>query len=369
MPRLRELDALRGIAAVAVLFWHYSGHFHAQPLASVFAAFYRSGYYAVDFFFVLSGLVLARAYGTRARRTMLAENIVRRIARMFPLHVATLIMVACGQYLLTEIMGRSRFMVGNNDLYHFLLNLGLAQYLGFQDGFSFNAPSWSISTEFYVNLLFLVLLASCRRIAGIAIVLVAVSAAIVVMTGNGSLGDANTIRYPAVTLIRTICGFFTGVVLYEVLFCRLRARLSSSILFDLGFVLTVATLLAGALGHLRVHPHVEMASVLLGFPALILCTSHGYVFKRVLRLAPFSYLGDISYSIYLIHFPVQLAFHLLRAAGWIRPDYQSPLMLVTFLAVTVGLASASYHLLELPCQQGINDWWRRRGGRGDPVSP
>ena len=75
-PRLRELDSLRGLAAIGVLFWHYQGHFHAKPLAVVFEAFYRAGYYAVDFFFVLSGLVLARAYANEYRSHRFAENMV-----------------------------------------------------------------------------------------------------------------------------------------------------------------------------------------------------------------------------------------------------------------------------------------------------
>ncbi|MBW2293283.1 MAG: acyltransferase, partial [Deltaproteobacteria bacterium] len=297
--RLRELDSLRGIAACGVLFWHYSAHFHAKPLEGLFAGFYRSGFYAVDFFFVLSGLVLARAYGTEARRGRLAENIVKRIARMFPLHIATLVLVALGQWILTAVIEQRHFVVANNDLYHFLLNLGLAQFLGLQSGFSFNSPAWSISTEFYVNVAYLAVLASGRRIIPIATTILLASFVLILATGDGALAIVNMDRHPAAMLTRTAYGFFTGVLLYEVVFCRSHLWKPNTVYFDIGFAVSVAALLAGALGYLRFPPHVEMASVLVGFPLLIICTSQGRLFKRVLRLRPLTYLGDISYSIYL----------------------------------------------------------------------
>ncbi|MBW2290842.1 MAG: acyltransferase, partial [Deltaproteobacteria bacterium] len=149
----------------------------------------------------------------------------------------------------------------------------------------------------------------------------------------------------------------------EIVFRRLRSWKLNATYFDFGFAISVAALLAGALGHLRFLPHLEMASVLVGFPLLIVCTSQGQLFKRVLRLRPLRYLGDISYSIYLIHFPVQLALHLCVAAGWVKIDYESPAILMLFLALTVVLASGTYHLLELPWQRAINDLWRNHRKR------
>jgi peptidoglycan/LPS O-acetylase OafA/YrhL len=94
--RLRELDSLRGIAALAIVFWHYSQHFQAFPLFGLLQPFYRAGYYSVDFFFVLSGLVLARAYLKQERRLHFTDNAMRRIARIYPLHLVTLLCVAAG---------------------------------------------------------------------------------------------------------------------------------------------------------------------------------------------------------------------------------------------------------------------------------
>jgi peptidoglycan/LPS O-acetylase OafA/YrhL len=60
--RIHELDALRGIAALGVVFWHYGAHFDAHPLTGLLHPFYSAGFLLVDFFFVLSGYVIGRAY-------------------------------------------------------------------------------------------------------------------------------------------------------------------------------------------------------------------------------------------------------------------------------------------------------------------
>ena len=77
--RLHELDSLRALAAIGVVGWHYSSHFGAAPLPSLMTPFYRHGELLVDFFFVLSGFVLARRIGTtsaaRRSRTTFANEL------------------------------------------------------------------------------------------------------------------------------------------------------------------------------------------------------------------------------------------------------------------------------------------------------
>ena len=204
------------------------------------------------------------------------------------------------------------------------------------------------------------MLLSTRRIVPIAIGLVVISFVVVVTTGNGALACGDTQRYPSLVVIRTIYGFFVGVLLYEVGFKRERLARVPAAFFDAGFVACSAALLAGSLGLLSVTPHAEMFSVLIGFPALILCAAKGRWMKAVLRLGPFVYLGEISYSVYMVHFPLQAVLHLMTVARWITPDYGNPLVLGAFLLSTLGLASLSYHFLELPAQRGINRFWDRR---------
>src|SRR5690606_39116617 len=86
MARFAALDGLRGISAVAVAFFHLPLAFHlfGSPLV-------REAYIFVDFFFVLSGFVIAHAYGARLTGgAELGDFLVRRIGRLWPLHLATL---------------------------------------------------------------------------------------------------------------------------------------------------------------------------------------------------------------------------------------------------------------------------------------
>jgi peptidoglycan/LPS O-acetylase OafA/YrhL len=246
-------------------------------------------------------------------------------------------------------------------LYHFALNLGLAQYVGFQSGFSFNAPSWSISTEFWVNVLFFIVISiGWKRLFPISLGIAVVSLALVVTTGNGSLGAANTVAYPAITLIRTAFGFFVGVALHEVAFREPRTHASSSLLFDAVFIAVIALLIWGALGHLSFHPRLEVLSVLVAFPLLLLTASRSVLVKQTLRLSPLTFLGDISFSIYLLHFPLQLLLHVFVVGGWVALDFQSGWVLLLFLGITIGMATFSYYLVELPAQRAVNRWWAVR---------
>ena len=88
--------------------------------------------------------------------------------------------------------------------------------------------------------------------------------------------------------------------------------------------------------------------VVIGFPVLIIGAIHGRVVRWVLTLPPLVYLGTISYSIYLVHFPLQLGVHLASVAFLIQMPYDSAFFLVGFFIATVGLASITYRLIEMP---------------------
>jgi peptidoglycan/LPS O-acetylase OafA/YrhL len=363
--RYRELDALRGFAALGIVFWHYRAHFLATPLPQLFEPFYRAGFYCVDFFFVLSGVVLARAYLTEPRRHDLAGNLVRRLARIYPLHLATLIAVALLHWILVGVMHQSPpSVMQHNDLYHLFLNLTLSNYIGLQRGMSFNAPSWSISTEVYANLIFFLLIRVRRiRLDAVFLGLVVISVLLIAGLGNGRLDRSGTVLRVQVDLIRTILGFFTGVLLYVwVIAGRDSAR---GFFADGLFVLTLVLLIFGALGGFGSVPYAQLAAVFLGFPLLIVTAIRSRVTGRLLRLTPFTALGDISYSLYLIHFPVQILCYLVISAQLVRIDFSRPPSLFLYLALCLGLAALSHRLLEVPAQARINGWWRARPRGGD----
>ena len=115
-------------------------------MQDLLAPFYRSGGYAVIFFFLLSGYVLSHAYLAPQRRSAFARNLFARFARMAPLHYATMILVGAIQVWFVAREGMP-FVYQFNDGWNFVLNVLFLQQSGLQTGYSFNGPSWSISVE------------------------------------------------------------------------------------------------------------------------------------------------------------------------------------------------------------------------------
>jgi peptidoglycan/LPS O-acetylase OafA/YrhL len=339
--RFHELDSLRALAAIGVVIWHYSGHFEVTLASS----FYRRGDLLVDFFFVLSGFVLARAYWNERRSANFAGNVRERIARMYPLHVVTLCAVAIMQWVLVNRLNSPPFIYRFNDAYHFVLNLLMLSRAGLEQGFSFNGPSWSISTEFVVNVLFLAAIALPRNLvrAGLFALLAVVFVAILKGGSTGTASASGAIQ----DMFRTIVGFCCGMALY-----RLHSHWSERINFHRGFAdglaIAATSTLLWCLNDGEVSWLLHLAIVATCFPALIVGAIHGGVVRWALTLPPLVYLGTISYSIYLVHFPLELALHLASVAFLVQLPYGSAIFVLGFFLAVFGLASITYYLIEVP---------------------
>jgi peptidoglycan/LPS O-acetylase OafA/YrhL len=132
------------------------------PLFEVLFPFYTDGWLAVDLFFSLSGFVFYWLYARAvAEQAITLRNFaVLRFSRLYPLHFATLLAIAAGQLWFMRSTG-SYFVYPENDAEHFLLNLFFVSSWGFERGYSFNGPVWSVSVEM---LLYLVFFAYCRQL-------------------------------------------------------------------------------------------------------------------------------------------------------------------------------------------------------------
>ena len=104
MNRFAALDGLRGVSAIAVVLFHLplAMHAYGSPLV-------REAYIFVDFFFVLSGFVIAHAYAARIETVAsVGDFLLRRVARRWPLHLATLaglVVLECARVLSTGAAG------------------------------------------------------------------------------------------------------------------------------------------------------------------------------------------------------------------------------------------------------------------------
>jgi peptidoglycan/LPS O-acetylase OafA/YrhL len=340
-PRLGPLDALRGFAALSVVFWHYGTGFGAMPLQNLLAPFYRSGGYAVIFFFLLSGYVLSHAYLAPQRRSALARNLFARFARMAPLHYATLILVGGIQIWFVAREGKP-FVYESNDGWNFLLNLVFLQQSGLQTGFSFNGPSWSISVEVLVNILFFALIAGPRRLTAIFVAVSLVATALLLQAGGDLLYSGSNPLLDRL-LLGGFAAFFWGAALYQV---APPAR-ESSTAFDAAFAAAlVATLAMLVLRPQALWARLDLVTAFVAFPALIISALRGTFTSRLLAAPAPRWLGYVSFSLYLIHFPVQCLFHAVQPQAGL--PYQSPLVLAAFVISSLAAASLVARGFEWP---------------------
>jgi len=188
--KLLGLELLRFVAAFAVLIWHYQ-HFAyvadqavgfvrtSQPLYGLLQPFYEVGEYGVWLFWCISGYIFFWKYrdAIHDRTTDGWTFFVLRLSRLYPLHFATLALVAMLQPIYFHLNGYF-FVYQDNDLRNFLLQLLLASHWGFDSVPSFDGPVWSISVEVLVYILFFLLLrfVSKSALLNLVIIIACVSA-------------------------------------------------------------------------------------------------------------------------------------------------------------------------------------------------
>ena len=367
LKRLHSLDAARGIAALAVVVWHWQ-HMYligggkledrtTQPFYDVLFPLYHSGWLAVEFFFTLSGFVFFWLYGRAIDQKSLGLGRfwLARFSRLYPLHFITLLVIAVLQVNLMN-HGHDSFVYGGTNWPNFVLNLLFLQY--FIPGWTFNGPEWSVGVEIVLYVLFFLY---CRllRPHWIVPLLAAVVIGLWVMQTQWALG-------------RGIIGFFAGGVVYEA-WRRLRDRPAIAPLATPLLALAAALwiyailevkfhLLTGLLDSLGITGWwwVEMSFRLGLVPltvfALALHESRGARFWQ--RLAP---IGDLTYALYLWHFPLQLAIaSAVMLGGLPLAPIQTPLGFLTFFAVLIAVSAMSYRWIERPAQSWIRGWFPSR---------
>lgn len=361
--RIHELDALRGIAALGVVVWHYGAHFGAMPFKLALFPFYNAGFLFVDFFFVLSGYVIARAFWREPRQSRLGSNILARVARMYPLHLLTLLIVAILLACLPATARDPDFVQPTNDARHFLLNLLLLNQSGLQEGWSFNTPAWSISAEFIVNVAFLGFIYLGARGRMLLMVLAAATAVGLLISSPRPYIDGQfAFGWLDVNLFRCSLGFASGIAVYWLVHRLDLAR----VLVRQSLLCTVlgAASLAALLGVMVVSGrHPPVAHYLMSIAVAsgcVLFVPFAPVLRSLLRHRPLVYLGDISYSTYLVHYPLQLAIYLAGALGLVQVDFDSPITFVAFIVAVIVVSAATHRFIEMPGQKWLLELGPRR---------
>lgn len=334
--RLTRLDVLRGIAASAVILFHYHTLFAAPgsavivtqglPWQSFLWPIYTYGNLAVPFFWLLSGIVFQHSYGTAP--ITLRSFFVRRFARLYPLHFATL-MIMAALNLLSLVVFRHPVGEGNN-LPNFVEQLLMASHWVGAGHRSFNYPIWSVSMEVLAYAAFFLFLRFTGRGFPRLIVVAALASAT-------ALGFAN---YQATC----VALFFLGCIVIRV-----------APLVEMRLALLGAVAAAAVIGAIALSPfarHTLLAAEYGLFPALLLVVAKVDLTRPPIGM---TWLGDLSYGIYLTHVPLLTIVGMAFEGGVPNPARQ-PWFLVAFIGLVLVVAALSYRWLERPAQRLILRW-------------
>jgi peptidoglycan/LPS O-acetylase OafA/YrhL len=362
------LTGVRALAALLVLGLHADQNVPAG--ATVFLPFLARGYLGVDFFFVLSGFIITHVYLISLATP--AASAVRiflwhRFIRLYPVHV----MVLLALVLLIWLARANHIPLNNPDEWRetsIPWHLALLHAWGVVARPDWNAPSWSISAEWFAYLLFPLMAPALMfvrdRLAAISIAM----AALAVTAATFSLADWTlNIWVGAPALVRVFGEFLCGAALCRTVVLKnvpvfLSRAASPSPRSSLkpglqpnGDVLGTAAFLLFLIGASAGVP--DFALVALLALTVLGAALAGTFLARFLGSAPLVWLGEISYSIYMVHFPILLVTR--RFWEWAGIAHWSASMRAVSYALTIGgvIATAAmvFYAIERPARMRLRD--------------
>ena len=321
-PHYALLDGLRGVAALLVVWYHVFEGFQFAGNKPVID-FINHGYLAVDFFFILSGFVVGYAYDSRWGKTLtLGGFFRRRLIRLQPMVIMgavigaasflisgmerwdgthatlwlTFLAFVCGCLMLPALPGMPREVRGNGEM------------------FPLNGPCWSLFFEYVGNIVYALFIRhlSTRLLAVLSFALCCALAwfAVTDQSGYGSIGVGWTVDRTNILggMLRMLCPFTMGILMSR-LFKPLRQARGAFwtsaalllIIFHVPYIYSD--------GALSLNGMFEAACIIAVFPLVVWYAASGkttdIASTRICR-----FLGDISYPLYIVHYPIMYAFYM-----------------------------------------------------------
>ncbi|HEX7654813.1 MAG TPA: acyltransferase [Verrucomicrobiae bacterium] len=359
-PHYQVLDALRGVAAVIVVFFHLAEPLSTSHLNNVV----NHGYLAVDFFFLLSGYVIGYAYDDRWSKMTFGSFLRRRLERLQPLVILGMTLGAIGFYFCDSTIWPGIHAIPVWKLLvvlligYTILPIPLSMDIrGWQEMHPLNSVGWSLFFEYVANILYAL---GLRKLSKRALaIFVALAAGLLVhfavTNPNGDVTGGWTLNYEhmRIGITRTLFPFFAGLLL---------ARLARPTRIKNAFwwcsLMVVATLLMPRIGgadHLWVNGLYEAFCIIVIFPAIVYIGASGVVHNAT-ETKVCKFLGDLSYPLYMTHY-VLVYFYVAWVSNHsgITLAQAWPRALLTFAGAIV-LAYVSLKLYDEP----VRAWLRRK---------
>ncbi len=351
------LDGLRGVAALFVVAFHlfeaYAGN---NPQKQII----NHGYLAVDFFFLLSGFVVAYAYDDRWDRMSVSGFFKRRLIRLQP-------MVVMGSVIGAALFVFQDFSIfpkyDNASFLHVVIVMALgfvmiplpksADVRGWDEIYPLNGPAWSLFYEYVANALYaLGVRKLSNRSLGVLVTLSALALIYLVVFGprgdliGGWALDASGIQ---IGLSRVMFPFFAGVLLM-----RSGGRIRVPYAFAVSSVLLIVALCLprfGGTDHLCLNGLYEAGCVIVLFPLIVAIGAGDRAADGPsVRLARF--FGVLSYPLYITHYALIYIF-----TGWVVdrkiPAPQGAVVGIGVFITTVVIAYACLKLYDEPVRRGL----------------
>ena len=362
MKRFEALDAFRGLAAIIIVLFH--SQFYADTQPNIFV---RHGYVFVDFFFILSGFVIAYSYQDKILNGIgFKKFMLLRFARLYPLHLFILFVwipyVGIKMYLYQQGIGVTDPTIINN-IMTFLKNIFLLQGIG---SISWNYPSWSIGVEFYTyGFFFLVMFLSIKSTNNIRfIMIVLISLAVYIMALNDECILIN--------FFKCISEFFFGVIVYygyKNIYIEIKKPIVATLLEISSLMLMIYLVSNIAQGNNYEHYTVVLFMAIVYLFAI----ENIGVMSKLLSMDLFQYLGKISYSIYMTHAIIvtgtyNVLIYLFKLNKGDVVGVPSGVIFkyavyldIFFIIIVLGLSSLTYKYIEIPGQSYL----KKRIGKHD----
>ncbi|WP_312074788.1 acyltransferase [Chryseobacterium sp.] len=359
-PHYEILDGLRGVAAIMVVFFHvfevFSNGDHTKQIIN-------HGYLAVDFFFMLSGFVISYAYDNRWNTMTLKDFFIRRLVRLQPMIVIGSLVGAALFYfqhspdlgwgriaevpvwklIVVMLIGMTIFPVGKS-----------LDIRGWGEMHPLNGPGWSLFFEYIANIVYALIL---RRLSTAILVILTVIAAgftinLAFTNPNGDIIGGWSIDNPVqlkIGFTRLAFPFLAGIVLAKTLKLKFTAKsfLTTSVLLIL--ILAIPRI-GGKSDHWQ-NALYECFTLFIVFPFIIWLGAGGKVVgEKANKFCKF--LGDISYPIYITHFPIVYVFYawVVNGKNSMEDSWLQGLLTVI---VSIAFAYASMRLYDIPVRKWL----------------
>ncbi|NDV78357.1 acyltransferase [Dysgonomonas sp. 511] len=360
-PHYEILDGLRGVAAILVVFFHileiHSGGDHAKQIIN-------HGYLAVDFFFLLSGFVIGYAYDDRWDKMTLKDFFKRRLIRLQPMIIIGSLIGAALFYfqdspglwpeihdvpvwkmLLVMLIGCTLIPVSKG-----------MDIRGWSEMHPLNGPAWSLFFEYIANIVYALVLRHLSKIVLAAITLTAAGVTIhyALTNPNGDIIggwsiDATQMR---IGFTRLAFPFLAGLLLART--AKLRYTKHAFLVASLLLVVLFSVPRLGGAEHPWMNGLYECFCLMVMFPFIVWLGAGGKVKgEKASKLCKF--LGDISYPIYITHFPIAYVYMAWATNNNYTLEEAWPYGILA-LAAAILVAYISMRFYDLP----VREWLRKR---------